>query len=65
MVFLALAAWFASPALLAYTVAAWVAFHAFIVLVEERALQRLHGDPYREYRARISRWLPSRRKNWP
>jgi protein-S-isoprenylcysteine O-methyltransferase Ste14 len=32
----------------------------YFVLVEEPGLERRFGDPYREYKARVPRWLPRR-----
>ena len=58
VLFLALAAWFGSPALLAYALAAWFAFHAFVVYYEEPRLARRFGDRYESYRHAVGRWLP-------
>ncbi len=63
LVFLALAAWFGSPGLLAYAIAAWVAFHVFILRREEPRHVHHFGDAFARYRARVGRWLPNRRKN--
>jgi protein-S-isoprenylcysteine O-methyltransferase Ste14 len=32
----------------------------YFVLFEEPALERRFGDPYREYKARVPRWIPRR-----
>lgn len=34
--------------------------HAFVILYEEPTLNDLFGDSYREYRARVNRWVPRR-----
>jgi protein-S-isoprenylcysteine O-methyltransferase Ste14 len=57
-VFLALAAWFSSLALVMYTVLAWLAFHLFIVLYEEPRLAHRFGAEYDSYRQRVGRWVP-------
>lgn len=62
LVFLALAAWFGSLGLLAYALAAWVAFHVFILRHEEPRHAREFGDAFAHYRAEVGRWL-SKRKN--
>lgn len=50
-------AWlFSSPRLLSYAAAVFVAFHAFIVLHEERALAAEFGRSYAEYREAVPRW---------
>jgi protein-S-isoprenylcysteine O-methyltransferase Ste14 len=33
---------------------------AYFVLVEEPGLERRFGEPYREYKARVPRWIPRR-----
>jgi protein-S-isoprenylcysteine O-methyltransferase Ste14 len=39
----------------------FVAFnYAYFVLVEEPGLERRFGAPYREYKARVARWIPRR-----
>jgi protein-S-isoprenylcysteine O-methyltransferase Ste14 len=58
-VFLALGAWFGSPALVMYTVLAWLAFHLFIVLYEEPRLAHRFGIPYDSYRHSVGRWVPA------
>ena len=32
----------------------------YFVTVEEPGLERRFGDPYREYKARVPRWVPRR-----
>ena len=50
-------AWlFHSAALLGYAAIVWVAFHLFVVLYEERALEAAFGERYRAYRSRVPRW---------
>ena len=40
---------------------AFVAFNfVYFVAVEEPGLERRFGDPYREYKARVPRWVPRR-----
>ena len=52
-------AWlFLSLPLLAYTAAAAVCFHGFVVWYEEPRLRRQFGDEYEAYRRSVSRWLP-------
>lgn len=57
--FLALAAWFGSMALLTYALFAWLAFHLFIVFWEERESLRSMPENYARYRASTHRWLPT------
>jgi protein-S-isoprenylcysteine O-methyltransferase Ste14 len=39
----------------------FVSFNAaYFVLVEEPSLEQRFGEPYREYKARVPRWLPRR-----
>ena len=39
----------------------FVAFnYAYFVFVEEPGLERRFGEPYREYKARVPRWIPRR-----
>ena len=33
---------------------------AYFVLVEEPGLERRFGEPYRDYKARVPRWIPRR-----
>lgn len=34
--------------------------YVYFVLVEEPGLERRFGDPYRQYKARVPRWIPRR-----
>jgi protein-S-isoprenylcysteine O-methyltransferase Ste14 len=47
-----------SAALVLYAIVVATVFHLFIVLYEERHLQRVFGTEYSEYRTRVGRWLP-------
>ena len=60
LVFLALSVWFTSWMLLAYALLSLAAFHWFIVRAEEPRHERLFGDRYLQYRARVPRWWPVR-----
>ena len=48
---------FLSRTLAIYTGFVMVAFHLRVVFGEEPWLERTHGDAWREYRARVRRWL--------
>ena len=50
---------FKEPQLLLYALCVGTCFHLFVVLYEEPNLQRVFGNSYEEYRARVNRWLPS------
>ncbi len=65
LVFLGLAAWFGSVLLLGYTLAAWAAFHALIVISEEPRHARVFPDAYPAYTAATRRWLPMARRTSP
>jgi protein-S-isoprenylcysteine O-methyltransferase Ste14 len=41
-----------------YAVAVWLCFQSFIVFYEEPHLQRVFGNTYEQYRARVGRWVP-------
>jgi protein-S-isoprenylcysteine O-methyltransferase Ste14 len=49
-----------SGALVAYALAVWGLFHAFVLAYEEPTLARTYGESYERYRARVNRWLPRR-----
>jgi protein-S-isoprenylcysteine O-methyltransferase Ste14 len=48
---------FGSRSLLVYAAVVWVFFHLFVLIYEEPALRRQHGDAYDAYRAKVPRWL--------
>ncbi len=50
---------FGLPLILAWLVIFALLAHAFVVLYEEPSLERTFGESYREYRARVWRWLPT------
>jgi len=47
-----------SGTIVLYAVAVGLCFQSFIVFYEEPHLQRVFGDTYTQYRARVGRWLP-------
>lgn len=47
-----------SSALVAYLAVLALSLHAFVVVLEEPALRRKFGTPYREYCRRVPRWFP-------
>jgi protein-S-isoprenylcysteine O-methyltransferase Ste14 len=49
---------FQSATIATYGMAVACVFHLFVVLYEERHLQRTFGDEYLRYRAEVGRWLP-------
>ncbi len=49
---------FGSTVLIAYAAAAWLMFHAFVRLYEERALRRRFGAAYDLYCQNVRRWVP-------
>jgi protein-S-isoprenylcysteine O-methyltransferase Ste14 len=55
---LGLAAWFASPTLVVYSIAVGCAFHTFIVMYEEPTNIRRFGQDYAQYITRVNRWIP-------
>jgi protein-S-isoprenylcysteine O-methyltransferase Ste14 len=60
-VLLAILGWtlhFASPVLLLYAAVVALAFHGFVVAYEEPTLRRVFGADYRDYAARVPRWIP-------
>lgn len=44
--------------LLAYAVAVWLVFHAFVVVYEEPKLRQMFGGVDDPYRANVPRWWP-------
>ena len=61
--FVAMAMWFGSPALIVYALGAWVAFSAFVVYHEEPRLLRRFDRDYEQYRRGVRRWLPRTRSH--
>ena len=61
LVFVALVAWFGSLGLLGYALAAWIAFHIFIIRHEEPRHRQQFGEAFVRYFANVGRWLPKRR----
>lgn len=55
---LGFALWHRSPGMIAFAFGVSVLLHLFVVLVEEPGLERRFGESYREYKARVNRWLP-------
>jgi protein-S-isoprenylcysteine O-methyltransferase Ste14 len=53
---------FQTAALVLYVLIVGTCFHLFIVLYEERHLQKEFGGEYEDYRRRVSRWLPRLRR---
>jgi protein-S-isoprenylcysteine O-methyltransferase Ste14 len=49
---------FRARALVFYALLVGTCFHLFIVLYEERHLQKEFGAEYAAYRSRVGRWLP-------
>ena len=49
---------FRAAELLSYALVVGTCFQLFIVLYEERHLQRAFGSEYEDYCARVGRWLP-------
>lgn len=54
---------FGSIRILEYGVVVWAGFFLFVLLYEEPALRSKFGDEYREFCARVPRWIP-RLKMW-
>jgi protein-S-isoprenylcysteine O-methyltransferase Ste14 len=48
-----------SPSILLFAALTAILLHLFIVYVEEPKLERRFGESYREYKRRVSRWVPS------
>jgi len=53
---------FRATALVIYALIVGTCFHLFIVLYEERRLQKEFGGEYDNYRSRVGRWLPRLRR---
>ncbi len=52
--------WHRSAAILLMMIVMAVAFHAFVVFLEEPGLVRRFGSRYEAYRAAVPRWIPRR-----
>lgn len=52
--------WNRSLAMAAFALAAFAAFHVFVIAYEEPTLKRRFGAPYVAYLARVNRWIPKR-----
>ncbi|RPI46993.1 MAG: isoprenylcysteine carboxylmethyltransferase family protein [Hyphomicrobiaceae bacterium] len=44
--------------LMVYAALFWLACHAYVILYEERTLQRKFGAEYDVFRAKVPRWIP-------
>jgi protein-S-isoprenylcysteine O-methyltransferase Ste14 len=62
LVILGWAVLFRARALVLYALSVGTCFHLFIVLYEERHLQKEFGAEYAAYRRRVGRWLPRFRR---
>jgi protein-S-isoprenylcysteine O-methyltransferase Ste14 len=51
---------FKSWQLLVYTVILFAILHLYVVLVEEKELERRFGRPYQKYLRTVPRWIPRR-----
>ncbi|OLC69145.1 MAG: hypothetical protein AUH78_24585 [Gemmatimonadetes bacterium 13_1_40CM_4_69_8] len=60
LVLMGFGAWHTSLAMVLLAVPAAALAHLFVVLYEERTLERRFGLPYIAYRALVNRWLPRR-----
>jgi protein-S-isoprenylcysteine O-methyltransferase Ste14 len=58
------ALWLGSFALLGYLAAIMAMLHAFVVIYEEPALERLFDGAYEDYRDRVPRWIPNELSRW-
>jgi len=50
--------YFEEPWLILYAAALFVSLHLYVVYVEEPALARRFGRPYKKYLRLVSRWVP-------
>jgi len=62
--YLGLTLWLTAWALWLGTLSCWIVVAAFPIIItglqilpEERALEKLFGEPYLDYRKRVSRWI--------
>jgi protein-S-isoprenylcysteine O-methyltransferase Ste14 len=62
LVILGWAALLRAAALVIYALSVGAGFHVFIVLYEERYLQKEFGAEYEDYRSRVGRWPPRLRR---
>ena len=53
--------WFKSICMIAYTLLAFLAAHAFVTLYEQPTLKEKFGAAYEEYLRRVPRWIPRAR----
>jgi protein-S-isoprenylcysteine O-methyltransferase Ste14 len=60
LVMIGFGTWRTSPAIVLLAVPFAVFAHLFVVLYEERTLERRFGAAYTAYRALVNRWLPQR-----
>lgn len=49
---------FGNRALVGYGAVVWLLFHLFVLVYEEPALRRAHGEAYARYAAEVGRWWP-------
>lgn len=57
LILLGWAIWFMSATLLWYALGVMLAFHLRVVFFEEPWLERMHGEIWHAYRARVPRWI--------
>ena len=57
------ALFFRSWQLLVYAVILFMVLHLYIVLVEEKELERRFGKPYLKYKRTVPRWIPRQPKD--
>ena len=50
--------------LIVYAAVFWLACHAYVILYEERTLQRKFGVEYDAFRANVPRWIPRLSPFW-
>ncbi len=63
LILLGEAALFSEATLLLYAALVLLAFHLRVRLYEEPTLQRLFGEAFRQYCAKVPRWLPRLRRH--
>lgn len=47
-----------SPSIAILGLCAWLSAHVFVVVYEERDLERRFGEEYRQYKSHVNRWWP-------